>query len=200
MSRSELPPRRPPVHMPSAVLRSDAARPPVPRPSSFLRPHLPCPFLLLLFKATLFSKYFYLFCSVIRKENPGGSSLIPGRGPPSDVRVSQHVSLARSEGSGPCLPACPQPCHRRPLEIEAKEYYLCCVQSCCPTILKGGRGVGGSPRSAGGGWPRLPCCYFSMHQIVFMTPGEIYLILIFKRSGRRKKKVTHSISSKQKFF
>lgn len=96
-------PRRPPVHTASGLRRPDAARPPLPRPSSFSRPHLPCPFLLLLFKATLFSKYFYLFCSVIRKENPGGSSLAPGRGPPSDVRVSQHVSLARR---GP-VPACP---------------------------------------------------------------------------------------------
>lgn len=42
----------------------------------------------------------------------------------------------------------------------------------------GGRGVGR---------PGLPRCYFSMHQIVFMTPEEIYLILTFKESERNKK-------------
>ena len=52
----------------------------------------------------------------------------------------------------------------------------------------------------GGSWPGLPCCYFSMHQIVFMAPGEIYLILTLKRSEKKKKKVMHSISSRKKNF
>lgn len=51
----------------------------------------------------------------------------------------------------------------------------------------------------GGSWPGLPCCYFSMHQIVFMAPGEVYLILTLKRS-EKKKKVMHSISSRKKNF
>ena len=58
-----------------------------------------------------------------------------------------------------------------------------------------------TPREGGGGggsWPGLPCCYFSMHQILFMTPGEIYLILTLKRSGGGEEKVMHSISSRKK--
>ena len=56
-----------------------------------------------------------------------------------------------------------------------------------------------APRGeVGGSWPGLPSCYFSMHQIVFMTPGKIYLILTLKRSER--KKVMHSISSRKKIF
>lgn len=99
--------------------------------------------------------------------------------PPSDVRVSQHVWLARS-GPAPACPLARLPPTLPPasLETEAGGLYLCCVQSRCPTVLEGG---------GGGGWPGLPCCYLSMHQIVFMTPGEIYLILTLKRSEREKK-------------
>ena len=58
-----------------------------------------------------------------------------------------------------------------------------------------------TPRGGGegGSWPGLPCCYFSMHQILFMTPGEIYLILTLKRSGGEEK-VMPSISSRKKNF
>lgn len=66
-----------------------------------------------------------------------------------------------------------------------------------PAALLYSTGVGGG--GGGGSWPGLPCCYFSMHQILFMTPGEIYLILTLKRSGE-KKKVMHSISSRKKIF
>lgn len=64
----------------------------------------------------------------------------------------------------------------------------------CYTRLGEGGGEGGRAQP-GGGWPGLPRCYFSMHQIVFMTPGEIYLILTLQRSGRILK-VMHSYRRK----
>lgn len=75
---------------------------------SFLSASLPRPFVLL-FEAVLFSKYLYLFCSVIRKGNPGESSLLPSAVALGCPRVPACV--ARSEGPGPCLPACPPAPH-----------------------------------------------------------------------------------------
>lgn len=98
---------RPLVHTWSAVVRPTSPGPPraagaALHPwSPFFWP--PYPGLLYSFsKRYLFSKYLYLFCSVIRKGNPGEAPFFPP-GLPSDVRVSQHVSLARRV----LAPACP---------------------------------------------------------------------------------------------
>lgn len=97
-------------------------------------------------------------------------------------------SLARSEGSGPACPPARLSPPRPVLPIEEAEE-LTCVSVPLPCCTRLGEG--------GGGWPGLRRCYFSMHQIVFMTPGEIYLILTFQRIERILK-VMHS--SRRKFL
>lgn len=177
--RAPLAPRCRPARRGGAV-PSGAAPPTLPS-FVFLSPLFLAPFLLLL-KAALFFKYLYLFCSVIRKESPGRRSFLPAEVTLGRPRVPACVTC--SEGPGPCLPACPPVPILFPRSQELEVVFRPAAQ-----LYSTGGG--------GWGWPGLPRCYFSMHQIVFMTPGEIYLILTFKRSGRNQK-VMHSVCSRKK--